>query len=140
MINTVNTDKYLNELKEEFSFYSDKRELLEAMVEKGKELPKMPEELLIKENKVPGCVSGVYIKISKENNGKYYFIGHSESMIVRGYVKVLFDLLEGKTKEEILASEEKINSFVDETGLAESMLTSRASAFGNIIRFIKEKL
>ncbi len=129
----------ITELKEEFGFYQSKRELLEALIEYGKEL-KEPEKLLLKdENKVFGCISGVYISVKKDNDGKLHFQGHSDSLIVKGFVRILFKCLDGLSVQNMLKAEKPIMDFVKEVKLSESMVSSRANAFGNILSFIKKK-
>jgi len=128
----------LDEITETISGLT-KREKLEFLIELGSELDELESEKRTEAIKVPGCVSGVYISV-EEKEGKYYFKGFSEALIVKGFLKIVLDNITGKTKDEILAFENELISFVEKNGLAESMISSRANAFGNIFSYIKVKI
>ncbi len=131
-------DNFIFELNDELDFYQDKREVLEAIIEYGKQLEELVENLRTEDNKVKGCISGVNI-IVKENDGRMHFEAHSESMIVKGYVFLVISAFEGLKKLDLGVACDKFEEFAKEAKLTESMISSRANAIGNIIRYIKEK-
>jgi cysteine desulfuration protein SufE len=128
----------LEQVKEDFALVDDQRERLELMVEYGKKLPDFPAEKKTARNRVPGCVSGVYIDASFVE-GKMQFSGVSESLIVKGYVYILLKALSGLSPREVLDSEEEVAAFISSTGISKSLIASRANAFGNVYVFMKEK-
>ena len=132
------TRKYINDLRLDLSDL-DKKEILEFLVELGRDLETYPENLRTEERKVPGCVSGVYVYIKKEKD-KIFLKGESNSLIVRGYITILIRALNGLSVFQIVQAKDDIEEFVKSTGLNVSMVASRASAFGNILKFIVEKI
>lgn len=131
-------NSYLQELKDEFGFYSSKRELLEALMEYGKCLEELSLEFRTDEYKVPGCISGVFIT-AELKDGKVFYKGFSESFIVKGFVYILFKALSGLTPKDIINAEQTLKSFSKDTSLSASEITSRANSFGNIYDFMKKK-
>ena len=130
---------HLEELKPDFDLVEDPRDRYEMLIEIGKELESFPEEEKTDVNRVPGCVSGVFLSIKKED-GKIAMKGTSESLIVKGYVKIILETLNGLTAKEILEAEGKIKQFIEDTGIYKSLVETRANAFGNIYQTIKEKV
>ncbi len=91
-----------DELAENFEFLEDWEQRYGYVIELGKAMPPMPEELKTKANKVDGCVSQVWIAPRIEE-GRLHFIGDSDALIVRGLVAILHTLYDGLTSAEILA-------------------------------------
>lgn len=135
------TNAYLREVMETFRFLETQREKLEVLVEMGKELGEFPSEFKIEANKVPGCVSGVYVEAVLEEDETVKFYGCSESFMVRGYVAILVTALSGRTSADIIEKGQgEIEGFVKETNIAASLVASRANAFGNILKMMVEKV
>jgi cysteine desulfuration protein SufE len=130
---------FLDGIQEDLSLMSDQKERLELMVELGRKLPHMPVERKVPKNKVPGCVSNVYVDVRKNNDGTLAFFGSSESFIVRGYVYILIHVLSGLKAKEVISAGPLIESFVEETGIAKSLIATRANAVGNVYRMMVEK-
>ena len=101
-------ESYFNEVLEELELFETPMERLQFVLEYGKDLGKFPQEQLKEENKVPGCTSNVYIYVSKDESNNVLFKATSEALIVGGYIAILFEGLNGMSKEEILLSEEII--------------------------------
>jgi len=113
-------------------------EKLQELIRYGEELKPLPEEEKQSSQKVKGCVSNVYIT-THYKEGKLYFTGWADSLIVRGYVTILTQALSGLTPEEILRTEEDINEFIKETKINTSTIPSRANAFATIYHHMKEQ-
>lgn len=100
-----------------------------------KRLQPMPELAKVSENKVPGCVSQVYINARLEQ-GKVWFQGDSDSQLVKGLVALLIEGLNGLTPAEIL---QVSPDFIQDTGLNVSLTPSRANGFYNIFKTMQKK-
>ena len=136
----METPEYLDEIRAELQGLESKMERLERLVEIGKELEKFPEKFMVAENKVPGCMSTVYIKEKLDENGKLHFKGYSNSFIVAGYVQILATALDSmKPKEVVADAEPVIRKFIEDTGINVSMVNSRANAFKSIFNFMKKR-
>ncbi len=129
----------LKKLQQDFELIESERDRYEFLIEIGKELPIFPERLKTDENRVPGCISGVFVHVEKHDN-KIRVQGISHSLIVKGYVKILLDALNELTSREIIDAEPIIKDFIAKSGVSESLVATRANAFGNIYQTIKEKV
>lgn len=129
--------KYLENLQEEFDYCENKEERMELIIEMGKELKPFPKEQEISKNKVSGCVSNVYIYLESKDGIKIY--STSSSLIVRGYLVILINALNGLKSIDIIKSKELIEEFVKKNGLNTSIVPSRANVIGNIFDKIKEQ-
>ena len=95
----------------------------------GKKLKVPNKSVLIKENKVQGCVSEVFIKANFKE-GKLYWEGYSDALITKGLLAFLISGMNELTPQEVL----NINSkFIEDTGLKASLTPSRSNGFLNIL-------
>jgi len=88
-------------------------------------------------DKVPGCVSDAYVSCEKQGSTMHY-TGWAESLIIRGYVKLLIDILDNKTPDEILASDDYVLKLMNSAKLNVSLTPSRTNSFKNIYDFMKK--
>ncbi|WP_437187740.1 SufE family protein [Planctomicrobium sp. SH668] len=105
-------DMTLNDLYEEFEFLADWEERCDFLIDLGFELPKLPNEAKVEENRVHGCQSNVWL-VAELNEGNspatIEFVANSDAMIVNGLIAVLSLIYNGKTPAEILSTDvEKI--------------------------------
>ncbi len=85
-------DLTLDELIEEFEFLGDWEARCDYLIDLGFELPKLPEEEKIEQNRVHGCQSNVWLIASDNTNSEsttIEFLANSDAMIVNGLIVVL---------------------------------------------------
>ena len=134
-------EKYLNEKQNEFIEYRKNgiEFVNKKLIELGRTLGEFPDIWKIKNNRVRGCTSNVFIH-SDITNGKLFFSGHSDSEIVKGQLAMLINGLNMLSPEEIVNQTEKyLNDFVKNTDVRFSMTISRANSLGTLYQFIKNK-
>lgn len=119
-----------------FQRLSDPKQRYEQLILYGQKLPPFPEEQKTPENKVPGCVSQVYVTVSLDAQGKTIFAGDSDALISKGFVGLLATALNGLSPAEVVAV---APDFIKDTGLVVSLTPSRANGFYNVFRTMKEK-
>ena len=140
MENLEDTKKFLEDTSEELNFAKglDRTEMYKYLIEYGNKLEPIPEAEKTEDNFVKGCTSNVYIS-AKEKNGRIFYTGSADALTVKGYLSILIKAISGLKKEDIQRTEEYVNNFIDNTDIKASLTPSRANAFGNIYKTIKEK-
>jgi len=125
----------LAKIVQRFQRASDPKRRYEQLIWYGQKLPSFPESGKIPENKVPGCVSQVFV-IASLDDEKVTFQGDSDSQLTKGLVALLIEGLNGLTPTQIV----QLNpDFIQETGLNVSLTPSRANGFYNIFKTMQKK-
>lgn len=95
--------------------------------------PLLPQEERVDACKVPGCLSGLWIK-GEAINGEWRFRTFSESSVVLGVATLLCDLFFGASSDEIVSvTDEEISALMIEQLLS----LNRRHAVSKIIDFIR---
>ncbi len=124
------------QIVQRFQRLSDPLQRYQQLIWYAKRLKEFPETDKVPENRVPGCVSQVYVTAALDE-GKVWFHGDSDSVLVRGLVGLLVEGFSGLTPAEIL---QVSPDFIQETGLNVSLTPSRVNGFYNIFEMMKRKL
>ncbi|MBY7999589.1 cysteine desulfurase sulfur acceptor subunit CsdE [Vibrio fluvialis] len=103
------------------------------VVQWGKKLPQMPDELKSEQVTVSGCESLVWL-VGEPQGGVWHFCADSDARIVRGLIAIVLAAFDGKTAAEIQAFD--INDYFDQLGLIAHLSPSR----GNGLRAIVEQI
>jgi len=99
-------------LLEDFSMFSDWNDKYNYIMDMGSELPLIPEENKNAQTKVEGCQSASWLEVEKKD-GKLYFKGDSESILGKGVISMLLNLLNGHTPQEIAEYDYNIIHAID---------------------------
>lgn len=126
----------LARIVQRFQRLSEPKQRYEQLLWYAKRLKEFPETDKVPENRVPGCVSQVYLTAALDK-GKVWFHGDSDSLLVRGLVGLLVEGFSGLTPAEIL---QVSPDFIQETGLNVSLTPSRVNGFYNIFQMMKRKV
>ena len=94
-----------------------------------------PEDQRVEENKVPGCVSQVWV-VPRIEDDLVYFSADSDSQLTKGLAALLVEGLSGASPKEIMAVEP---DFVELLGLGQSLTPSRTNGFMNMLRLMQKK-
>jgi cysteine desulfuration protein SufE len=81
-------------------------------------------------NLIEGCQSRVWLE-AEYVDGKIFFRGESDAVIVRGIVALLIRVFSGHTPQEILESE---LTFIEETGLKEHLSPTRSNGLRSMVK------
>ncbi|MCG9543402.1 cysteine desulfurase sulfur acceptor subunit CsdE [Vibrio sp. Isolate33] len=104
------------------------------VIQWGKKLPAMPEELKSEQVVVSGCESQVWL-FSQKIDGVWYFCADSDARIVRGLIALVMAAYDGKTSEQIQAFD--IDGYFEEIGLITHLSPSRGNGLKAIVEQIK---
>jgi cysteine desulfuration protein SufE len=118
---------------EEFSRFTDWEERYRKIIETGKALPDLPEELKIEKNRVRGCQSNVWL-VPELKERRIHFAATSDAHIVRGLVALILRLYSGRTPQEILATPP---DFIQRIGLTDNLSQGRANGLAAMVEQIK---
>ena len=108
------------------------------LIELGREIPAMPEQLKTQDTKVDGCMSQVWMTAALEadHREKVVVTADSDSMIVKGLIAVLLAIYSGKTPQEILAAEP--NEVFDRLGLQQHLSSQRRNGLSSMVGRVKQ--
>ncbi len=122
-----------DELIEEFSMFDDWMEKYEYIIDLGKDVEGISEELKSEDYIVKGCQSRVWLIPSKEGE-LLHFQADSDAIITKGIVGMVVRVLSNASAEEILKSD---LYFVDKIGLKEHLSPTRSNGLVSMIKKIK---
>ena len=121
------------EIVSEFEMFDDWIEKYEYLIDLGKDLPLIKEELKTDERLIEGCQSRVWLNANCEN-GKMQFSADSEAIITKGIIGLLIRVLNDEHPETILKTDLK---FISDIGLQEHLSPSRANGLNGMIKKMK---
>ena len=137
MVGTMNEYTDIEDAKqsiiEEFGFFDGWMERYEYIIELGRNLAGLPEELRSDGNKVPGCQSQVWF-VAGRKDGLVHFRADSDAMIVRGLIALLLRVYSDRRPEEILATPP---DFFETIELGSHLSGSRANGLHAMVRRIQ---
>jgi cysteine desulfuration protein SufE len=98
----------LQQIISDFEFLDDWEDRYRYIIELGRTLAPLPDAERTAANKVRGCASQVWLSTRverQEGQSRFRFVGDSDALIVRGLVAIVIALFDGKTVDEILATD-----------------------------------
>ena len=131
-MNTI--EKRVEEIKEDLDFFDDELAKYEYIIDLGKKLEEFDEKEKIPSNIVHGCTSQVWLT-HEIKNGKIYFHGTSDAIIVKGLVYMILQIFSDSTIEELKQIDMDI---VHELKLSEVITPNRQSGVIGMMKKIKE--
>lgn len=105
------------------------------VIQWGKKLPKMPDELKSEQVTVSGCESLVWL-VSENVGDTWYFCADSDARIVRGLIALVLAAFNDKTANEIQAFD--IDGYFESLGLLAHLSSSRGNGLKAIVEQIKQ--
>jgi cysteine desulfuration protein SufE len=121
------------EIIEEFSVYEDWMDKYGYLIELGNELPDLAQTEKTDEYLIKGCQSRVWL-VPELKNGKIFFKGESDAIIVKGLVALLLRVTSGRTPRELMESE---MHFIDDLGLKQHLSPTRSNGLLAMVKQIR---
>ena len=122
-----------DEIVSEFEVFDDWMEKYEYLIDLGKDLPLIQEELKTDERLIEGCQSRVWLNATF-TNGKMQFSADSEAIIMKGIIGLLVRVLNDEKPETVIKTDLK---FISDIGLQEHLSPTRANGLNGMIKKMK---
>lgn len=124
-------------IRDDFSFLDEWEDRYRYVIELGEALPPFPDEERKAANKVPGCVSQVWLTTEQApgTDPVITFRGDSDAHIVRGLVAIMLALFSGRAASEIQKTDAEAT--LKELGLNEHLSPQRANGLRSMVKRIK---
>ncbi len=122
------------EIIDEFELFGDDWEAkYEHLIDLGKTLPKINEELKTPERIIQGCQSRVWLNAECEA-GKIIFTADSDAIITKGMVALMIRVLSHQSPQDIVKAD--VN-FISTIGLTEHLSPTRANGLLSMVKQMK---
>jgi cysteine desulfuration protein SufE len=130
----------LSEIRADFDLLDEWEDRYRYVIELGRTLKPLPDELRTEENKVRGCASQVWLArsiTSRDDCGspQLTFEADSDAHIVRGLIAILFAIYNGKKADEVLAIDPE--PIFGELGLKEHLTRQRSNGLASMVARIR---
>ncbi|MDR2139594.1 MAG: SufE family protein [Tannerella sp.] len=117
----------INETQEEiietFAVFDDWMDKYALLIEMGNQLEPLDESHKTVNNLIEGCQSRVWLQADRAE-GRIFFRGESDAVIVKGIISLLIKVLSGHTPQEILDAD---LYFIEKIGLKEHLSPTRSN-------------
>ena len=127
-------NKEIDELIENFSFFESWEDKYQYLIDMGRNVPPMADDLKIDENKLRGCQSVVYFSNTYNDDGTSTFMANSDAAIVQGLIALMLKVFSEKQPQEILDVD---ISFLKQIGLDEHLSPTRKNGLSSLVSSIK---
>jgi len=117
----------------EFAIFEDWMEKYEYIIDLGKDLPIIKEELKTEDKIIKGCQSQVWVNSELEAD-KMRFTADSDAIITKGIIALLIRVLDNETPTEVAKAE---LNFIKEIGLQEHLSPTRANGLVSMVKKMK---
>lgn len=124
----------INEIQDsvidEFSAFDDWMDKYALLIDLGNSLPVLEEKYKTESNLIEGCQSRVWLQADYVD-GKIFFKGDSDAVIVKGIVSLLINVLSEHTPQEILDAD---LYFIEKIGLKEHLSPTRSNGLVAMVK------
>ena len=124
----------IENLIEDFALFDDWEDRYKFIIELGAKLEPLSEDEHNEINKVPGCVSQVWL-VSEGSAHQLQFRGDSDAHIVKGLVAILLSIFSGKSAQEI--REINAQDIFEKLGLQDHLTPQRSNGFYAMVSRIR---
>ncbi|KAL7535499.1 hypothetical protein ACHAXR_008677 [Thalassiosira sp. AJA248-18] len=142
-IESLHLTPELQMMTEAFSSIPDEKTRHKQLLHMASKLPNVDDSVRIMENKVPGCLSTVFVDCSvvekeEEEGGELMvnYVGDSDGLLTKGLLALLIRGLSGCTPEQINAVDPQ---FVQAAKISQTLTPGRNNGFLNMLAVMKKK-
>ncbi len=126
----------MEEVEESLGFFDDWEDRYRYIIDLGKELPGLPDELKTEDRFIHGCQSQVWIdhRVDPET-GCLQFVVDSDALIVRGLAGIVLSALNNQTPEAIRAFD--MEAFFERLDLLKHISPTRGNGLRSMVQKIR---
>ncbi|MBX2985533.1 MAG: SufE family protein [Bacteroidia bacterium] len=117
----------------QFARITDKMEQYRHIIETGKQLPPMNENLKTDDKLIRGCQAKVWLDVELKD-GKVHFMADSDTLITKGLIALIIQVMDNEPARDILKTD---LYFLDRIGLKEHLGPARSNGLLNMIKQVK---
>jgi cysteine desulfuration protein SufE len=128
-------DVTADDIVETLDFFDSWEERYKYIIDLGKELPPMAEELHTEDRLVRGCQSQVWLA-QEYRDEKLYFQADSDAFIVKGLLAVVLAAFNGKTPSEIVSVD--IVGYFERLDLLQHLSSTRGNGLKAMVKRIQD--
>ncbi|MES2800720.1 MAG: SufE family protein [Bacteroidota bacterium] len=121
------------EIIEDFSLFEDWMQKYEYIIELGKDLPIIANELKTQERIIEGCQSRVWLATDVVD-GKMKFSADSDAIITKGIIGLLIRVVNNESPETVATAD---LHFIKDIGLQEHLSPTRANGLASMVKRMK---
>ena len=121
------------EIVSEFSLFDDWMEKYEYIIDLGKDLPLIDENLKTEDRLIEGCQSRVWLN-SEMIDGKMKFTADSDAIITKGIIGLLIHVLNNESPKTVVETD---LHFIKDIGLQEHLSPTRANGLVGMVKRMK---
>ncbi len=128
----------LSDITSDFAVLDDWEDRYRYLIELGRELPPLPDELRTDANKVRGCASQVWLATQVRSEGGdpvLHFVADSDAHIVRGLIAILSAIYNDRPVDEVLAIE--ADPIFEKLGLKEHLTPQRSNGLASMVARVR---
>ena len=121
------------EIVSEFSLFDDWMEKYEYIIDLGRDLPLINENLKTEDRLIEGCQSRVWLN-SEIVDGKMNFTADSDAIITKGIIGLLIRVLNSEDPKTVVETD---LHFIKDIGLQEHLSPTRANGLAGMVKRMK---
>jgi cysteine desulfuration protein SufE len=121
------------EIISDFSLFDDWMEKYEFIIDLGKDLPLIDENLKTEDRLIEGCQSRVWLN-SEINDGKMNYTADSDAIITKGIIGLLIRVLNSEEPKTVVETD---LHFIKDIGLQEHLSPTRANGLAGMVKRMK---
>ena len=118
---------------EEFDIFEEWMEKYEYIIDLGKSLPLIDEQLKTEDNLIKGCQSRVWLH-AQYKDGKIYYTADSDAIMTKGIVALLIRAFSEQKPQAIVEAD---TEFINQIGLKDQLSPTRANGLVSMVKQMK---
>ena len=129
----MSIEEIQKDIVEEFSLYDDWMDKYGYLIELGNQLKELDPIYKTDQYLIKGCKSRVWL-VAEKRDGKIYFKGESDAVIVKGLVALLLRVVSGRYPKEIIDND---LHFIEDLGLTRHLSPTRSNGLLAMVKQIR---